>query len=94
VRILQAGNSVFFSEAVLSDAQPGGLYLWSPFQTSVISEIEATYQFQLLEDDSPDGQTVMGTIDFIPYSSDNDFPDELEFSQDSIAFKLLVEYNW
>lgn len=94
VEIVKGADLIFTSPSVAQNAQPGGIYLWAPFFPSNMTSIEEEHEFRLFDDNSPDDMELIGTVTFIPYSSDNDFPSELEFMADSIAFKIMVEYNW
>jgi|GEM_PF-949379 len=78
----------------IENAQAGGTFSWIPAQSITLSTFQDIHEFVLFEGD-PNGESAeMGRVFFAPYTSENDFPDILEFNADSIGFKLQVEYTW
>ncbi|MGB6036061.1 MAG: calcium-binding EGF-like domain-containing protein [Cryomorphaceae bacterium] len=69
-------------------------HTWQLIEPIEFTEIFEVHNFKLLEVDELGNSREMGKIYFSPYNSNTDFPETLEFTSDSLKFKLQVEYTW
>jgi hypothetical protein len=92
---ISKGNEVLYTAPSPSvNADLGQNHSWQlpiPFD---FPEIFDVHNFKLLEVNGNTEPREIGEIFFSPYNSNTDFPELLEFSSDSLSFKLQVEYTW
>lgn len=94
VELSYGGNVLYTSDPIASNANQGGITLWTPGSAVMKDDVFDEYTVTLFDDDNGLPPQTMGSIDFIPYSIDNDFPTQFELSADSVTVKLQVEYNF
>jgi hypothetical protein len=88
------GNVLYLAPNASVNADPNGVSTWIPGASFTINDIQEVHVFKLFDGDPNDEVEEMGEVFFTPYSSENDFPEVLEFTGDSITFSLQVAYTW
>ena len=92
---ISKGNQVLYTASSPSiNANVGENITWTISQPLNFSELFDVHTFKLLEVDESGEPREMDRCFFSPYNSNNDFPTILEFTSDSLSFKLLLEYTW
>lgn len=85
---------IYTASSVSANADPAGVYAWTPSSGIVLTDFTESYEI-ILYDEDPDGESEeMGLVVFTPYSSQNDFPETMELSGNSISFTIQLAYTW
>ena len=92
---ISKGSEVLYTAPSPSlNAELNENHIWQLSEPFEFPEIFEVHNFRLLEIDEQGSSREMGNVYFSPYNSNTDFPEILEFTSDSLKFKLQVEYTW
>jgi len=92
--VSREGELFFTTEDALLNTEIGEVINWTPSPSIVLEDFESIYTFTLLDGDPNDQREIMGKVFFTPYTSQNDFPSELELTADSITLRIELDYTW
>lgn len=93
VQVRQNNEEIWRSQLVFINALPNTHYIFKP-DTLVLTDQMAQYAIYLFDQDD-NGDEYMGGINFISYTENNGFPEQLILDDGSeLAVELDLEYGW